>query len=374
MWLGSERMLNQLGAQPDSPVSMERLALALQGCHTITGERVRREGMIHRLQYDRRGRPLLDADGRRVRARVLGTKSVDLTFSAPKSVSVVWSQARPELRTEIELAVTTAATAMLEYMTQTKPVVAQYRKLSPARSFAGAAALHVQARTASGESAPAPQLHVHGVVVGVERADGFFASPELSGLFKHGAPLEGGAVARVRLAESLIEMGFAIEPDAGPGRRFFEIRDVPAGLVEALSGRSRDVRAKVDERETARGKRLTNLERSVAALQTRAPKSADGSPTETMAAWRDRAERFNFTHVAVDGLRRGGGFAEDVARRRESVLTAIRQRLRGHDGPVSHGDARALVYESAAGRLRLAEAADLVSELERSGGLSPRDA
>jgi hypothetical protein len=195
---------------------------------------------------------------------------------------------------------------------------------------------------------PAPQLHVHGVVVGVERADGFYASPELSGMFRRGAPLRGGAVARLCLAEGLAELGFGIEQSG----RYFEIRGVPEGLVKAMSGRSRDVEAQVRVRERVRGTPLTNLERSVAALQTRPPKSREATMVETLAAWRAQAAEFGFGPAAVRGLLGdgAGAFAGDVQTRRAAV-TAARD-ARGLRGVALDAG----LLECAAGRLRLAEA------------------
>jgi conjugative relaxase-like TrwC/TraI family protein len=346
VWLGSPRMLERLEVERGDNVTRDQLALALRGRSARSGERVRREGWIER------------PDGSRAR----GTKSVDLTFSAPKSVSVVWSQADADLRERMEAAMLASAEAMLECLTQTKPVVAHRGLLWPAVGFAAAAALHVVARSANGERAPSPQLHVHGVVVGVERDDGYFASPELLGLFKAGAPLEGAAVARVLLAERLAELGFEIEPETGRGNRFFEIRDVPAGLVERMSGRTRDVESRIGERELAKGDRLTSRERAVAALETRPPKRAEATPEQAAAVWRAHAADFHFDGAAVDALRRGRGFSGDLATRTTTVRTAMARRRNGRRSKLSTGEAHAMVLECAAGRLRLTEATALLQQ------------
>lgn len=368
-WLGSPRMLDELGVEPDAQVSLPQLALALQGCNAVTGERIRREGWIERHVVVARGRRERDEQGRPRKERVLGTKSVDLTFSAPKSVSVVWSQAGRELRTALQSAMIDAAAAMLEHMTRTKPVVAHQRSLWPARGHAAAAALHAVARTAQRDFAPSPQLHVHGVVLGVERADGLFAAPELSGLFKHGAPLEGGAAARAKLAERLVDMGFELEGETGQGARFFEIRHVPPVLVERMSGRTSDVAAGMRRREAAKGRPLTNGERSVIALETRKPKSSETSPAQTAAVWRAQAEEFDFGPTTIEALRQGPGFAESLDERASAVRSAVIQRIRRRGPGVSVGEARGTVFESAAGRLRLDEASVLLDEMDRCGEL-----
>lgn len=370
-WLGSPGMLGRLGVTPDAPVLADQLALALQGRSVTTGERLRREGWIARNLVDDDGRPLFDADGKRRQVRVLGTKSVDLTVSAPKSVSVVWSQAGADVRRAIERAMVDAAAAMLRCMTETKPVVSYRRVLGPARGSAAAAAVHVTARTARGEATPSPQLHVHAVAVGVEREDGLFAAPELSGMFRFGAPLEGGAVARARLAEILVDMGFEIESETGPAGRFFEIEGVPAGLVDRMSARTKDVEAGIKEREARKGKALTDNERAVVALETRAPKSNAAPPDEIAARWRAHAEDFSFGSAEVEALRCGRGLRRSLDERHATVRAAARRRIATTAPGAPIGALRAAVLECAAGRLRLGEALALVGEMERSGALVP---
>jgi conjugative relaxase-like TrwC/TraI family protein len=342
LWLGTPSTLRHVGVDPHAPVERVALARAFQGRHAQTGARIRTEGLILKeVPAD---------DGHPARVRVRGTKSVDLTFSAPKSVSVVWSQAGPETRRAIERGMVVAAEAMLGEMTLAKPVVAHQRTLHPAHGFAAAAALHVKARASEGDTIPSPQLHVHAVVVGVERSDGFFASPELSGMFRNGAPLEGGAVARARLAEALVDHGFAIDQDG----RYFAIRGVSPELVERMSSRTRDVQADVERRAAQVGRPLTNLERSVAALRTRGRKSTETTAAETAAAWRAQARHAGFARAAVDALL-GTGTPLDpdtLPERRAATLAA----------PAKTTNQRAALLERAAGRLRLTEAYNLLGE------------
>jgi len=350
VWMGAPALLSRLGVEPGEAVAATGFGRVLQGRHATSGERVRTEGMIQRPLTDERGRQLYDEDGRKLVVRVRGTKSVDLTFSAPKSVSVVWSQAARELREAIEAAMLTAAEAMLVEMTERKPVVAFQRSLIPAEGFAAVAALHVVARAARGEKVPWPQLHVHGVVVGVGRCDGFFASPELSGMYRRGAPLEGGAVARASLAESLVELGFGIEPRG----RFFEVRGVPRELVARMSGRAREVAMVVGERERAAGRPLTQRERAVVAMQTRQPKSGELPVTMARASWDEVAAECSFDRTSVSALRNGGGFNGATAEHRAALAAALQSS--------PQGERRALAFERAAGKLRIGEVEALLAD------------
>lgn len=354
-WMGAPELLGRIGVAPAEAVDATGFGRVLQGRHASSGERVRTEGTIHRPLTDGHGHPLRDENGRQLVERVRGTKSVDLTFSAPKSVSVLWSQAEPELREEIEAAMLVAAEAMLREMTERKPVVAYQRELIPAEGFAAVAALHVVARAARGEAMPWPQLHVHAVVVGVGRCDGFFASPELSGMYRFGAPLAGGAIARARLAESLVELGFAVERRG----RYFEVPGVPAALIERMSGRAREVAAVVGRREAAAKRPLTQRERAVVAMQTRQPKSGELPLSRARAGWEEAAAEHGFDREAVAKLRGGAGFAAGLDRRRAEVVAATGAAVEKE----SESARRASVFERAAGVLRLREAESVLESL-----------
>jgi conjugative relaxase-like TrwC/TraI family protein len=358
IWMGAPELLGRIGVEPAEAVAATGFGRVLQGRHAGSGERVRTEGMIQIPLNDEHGHPLRDENGHEITQRVKGTKSVDLTFSAPKSVSVVWSQAERELREEIEAAMLVAAGAMLREMTERKPVVAYRRELIPAEGYAAAAALHVVARAARGEEMPWPQLHVHAVVVGVGRGDGFFASPELSGMYRYGAPLEGGAVARARLAEALVDLGFGIERRG----RYFEIRGVPPDVIGRMSGRAREVAAEVGRREGDRGRPLTQRERSVVAMQTRQAKSKELPLSVAQTGWEQAAVELGFDREAVGELRNGSGFTADLGERRAAIAAAIRP----PGGKETPGERRAAVFECAAGVLRLEEAEDLLAHLGAS--------
>lgn len=361
VWLGSSRLLEKLGVERGGGVSREQLELALQGRNATNGKRVRREGRI--------GVERVGVDGRKEKVQVRGTRSVDMTFSVPKSVSIVWSQASPELRARIERAVVVATDTMLEHWAQTKPVVWEKGKLVPARGYAASLALHVTARPAEGAQAPSPQLHVHSTVVGVERADGFFASPDLSGAYRDGAPLELGAVGRMKLAEQLIELGFEIESGVGPRGRYFRIAGIPKGLEERMSGRSRDVERRRAEVAREKGQELSNREAAKLALETRRSKS-DLSVAETEAVWRAHCEDFELAGAeAMDGLAGGSGrHVGELEERRQASRQYVLARMRERGPMVSPGEALSFAFECA-DRLGYDEAAALLTEMERAGEL-----
>ena len=154
-------------------------------------------------------------------------------------------------------------------------------------------------------------------------------------------------------AESLVELGFEIER----GGRFFEVKGVPRRLVERMSGRAREVAAIVAAREADHGRRLTDRERAVVALQTRQPKHGEAPLEQSVATWAETAAALGFDPAAAAGLRNGGGFHSSPGHRRAAVAAAIRAR----DGEsLSPGERGALAYECAAGLLRIEEVGPLI--------------
>ena len=264
-------------------IERDHLIAVLQGQHVQTGEQLRRPGTLKREARDEHGQALLDDEGRPVLERVTGVAHVEMTMSVPKSVSVLWAMADEHDRQTIEMALLEAAERTVQYMAQNKAVVHRrgkdgVRVREPAAGAAVASSLHVTARRARGDRAPAPQLHVHNLVVGVVRTDGQLVAADSWEWFRHDAALEGGALFRVQVADALVKAGWAIRSGTGDRGRYFEVEGVPEALCEVMSPRSREVadaRAKL-EREL--GVRLHGGALAVLAKDTRQAKDHELDP------------------------------------------------------------------------------------------------
>ena len=108
----------------------------------------------------------------------------DVTFSAPKSVSMSWALANPDQRLVIEEAIWGSARAGIGYLEANGLSVAvtgpDGRGRAQTHGLIGAGYLHATNRNAE------PQLHVHVVVTKiVERPDESLASLDASGMFGH---------------------------------------------------------------------------------------------------------------------------------------------------------------------------------------------
>lgn len=163
------------------------------------------------------------------RARQVGW---DLTFSVPKSVSVLWSQAPEGRRATIEDAHFAAVKAALSYLEETAAVARRGRGgtlLEPAELVA-ATFEHGTSR------AQDPQLHTHCLVMAsARRADGSWSQLHSRPLYEH--KMAAGALYRLALANSLRELGVELRPEG----TWFEAKHVPEQLSEAFSKRRTEI-------------------------------------------------------------------------------------------------------------------------------------
>lgn len=354
-WHGDPRTLGQLGLKQGARIERNELAAALQGQHVESRAQVRRPG-----------NRIVERDGHVVSERVV--KSVDLTFSVPKSVSVVWSQAGTEERARIEADVLEAARRTLDFMATQRGCVHRRdpdgnRYRERAAGVAAALSLHVTARQAAGDRAPAPQLHVHGVVVGLLRQDGALVTPDPWAWFRNNAAREGGALGRALLAEQLAGRGYEIEPDTGKRNRYFELRGVPDALRTAFSGRAREVETRAAALALARGSKIRGGALAVIAKETRAPKTKLDH-AEVVSWWDAVASEHGFGRREADGLR---NLSITRPPREREVAQAIMAKITA-DGPtVTTVEARAIALESAPGRTSARRAIEVLGELQSAG-------
>jgi conjugative relaxase-like TrwC/TraI family protein len=328
-WLSSPDTLARLGIEGDALDGADFIAL-MEGRHPRSGRWLRPQG----------------AGGGR-------GGGIDITFSAPKSVSVEWALGDEQKRQSIEAAHTEAVKEALAYMTETVPTVRRRYGGAVveecARDLLAAEYPHTTARSVVVGEMPDPQLHSHAVITAAVREDGRFVAVASRPIFR--AARDAGAYYRSALAQQLSERGFQIERGTGKHGRYFEIQGKPRGLLEAFSSRSREV-AQAAERFRARYGRapqrgeLRQLKRD----NRRAKVLVNRGDLDR--AWQDTATRFQASRAEP-----AHPFSEKRAIGLEQPLgDRVEQRLTERAATFQTRELRAVVLEQSVGELAPAEA------------------
>ena len=163
----------------------------------------------------------------------------DMTLSAPKSVSLAWAFADPELRAKIEAAHQKAVEAVFRYM---EPNIHTRRGSGgtikeQAHTFA-VSFTHYTSR------ANDPQLHTHIVLPNLAwREDGTVGTIESKTCYDY--RMAGGHLYQTELAYEMRKLGFEIENDK---KGTFRLKEVDKQLEKLFSKRDAQINKMVEER------------------------------------------------------------------------------------------------------------------------------
>lgn len=200
----------------------------------------------------------------------------DVTFSAPKSLSLLWAAGTEEQRGRAEAWHTQAVEGALRFVVR--------QQLLEVRLGAGGTVREQPTDVIAGRfqhttsRAGDPNLHTHSVLMNVAgSADGRHRTLEPRALFEWTHTV--GAAYRAELAVLLMAEGFALRP---AGTHQIEICGIDEALIEIFSKRSRMVEAVVGDRATASGAR-----KELAALATRQSKELLPTGVELEARWNE---------------------------------------------------------------------------------------
>ena len=282
-WLGSglAGLAAGEGLAPGTVVTEEALAALYAGRDPVTGQPLGRATPTYAA-----------TDGRRSRHAVAG---FDLTFTVPKSVSVLWAMADEPTRALITRAHHQAVADALAFLEQ--------RVASTRVGHAGAQSMAVRGLVAAAfdhwdTRAGDPNLHTHLVIANkVQGVDGKWRSLD-------GRRLHKAAVAVSELYDDLIaDQLAAVLPvgwshrDRGRGRTpAFEVDGIDDGLLAEFSQRSTQVTARTRELAAAfraeHGRCPSRVEQTRLAQRacrdTRPAKTPHALP-DLLADWRQRA-------------------------------------------------------------------------------------
>lgn len=245
--------------------------------------------------------------GRFAAARQTPTAVVgyDLTFSVPKSVSILWATAGAARREQILAAVHRAVGAGIDYLQDhaafvQRPPGTNHRapRRDTARGLLAASYLHATSRALD------PQLHCHVVVANMaERADGAVRALDGRPLYAHAktagylaaAELRNGLSRRLGVEWQAVERGVA------------DIAGVPPEAIAEMSRRSQAMGELLDALtpgnltdELARSGAASPAARQVAAYGTRAAKDHAVDPAALRPDWARRLDAVGFDRSVAE--------------------------------------------------------------------------
>lgn len=237
----------------------------------------------------------------------------DLTFSAPKSCSIVAAIADEETRQAIETAHFEAVRKISEELERL--TVVRKGKGGKEREQAGlviATYQHSTSRAISADVPPDMQLHTHALVlnIGVSPSDGKTRSITSRQFYQNEKIL--GAGYRAELAQNLEKIGFEIERV----RDSFEIKGVPKPLIAEFSKRAGQV-----EEQTKGLSDPKEIEKTK--LRGRRVKDAY-KREELFSLWSEKCNEFGFTSEKIRELQSHTTQERSLEReKKEAVKSAL---------------------------------------------------
>ena len=230
--------------------------------------------------------------------RAKGSRRVaglDLTFSAPKSVSLLYGLADPEVSATVRDAHAGAVADALGYL---EDHALRVRRRAGGTEHMGAEGLVAASFVHRTSRAGDPQLHSHVLVANLAHGDdGSWSAPDARLLYHHAktAGFLYQASLRSRLVDSLGVRFGPVKSGAA------ELDGVPTTVLRAFSQRRREIETHL---ETQGGRSLRA--RELAALSTREPKRPgeveNGPPAGLYDRWRARSDDLGFDTEAVASL------------------------------------------------------------------------
>jgi conjugative relaxase-like TrwC/TraI family protein len=281
---------------------------------------------------------------------------IDVTFSAPKSVSVEWALGDPNIREQVEAAHSRAVADTLAYIRASVPVVRRRVEGTvveePAADLLAAEYRHTTARGVVPGEMPDPQLHSHLVITTAVRQDGRFVAVASRPLFR--AARDAGAYYRSALADHLKTAGYGIEAGTGRDGRYFELAGRPRELLDAFSARSREVAAAAERFRAKWGRAPERGELRIVKQENRRRKTLVHRG-ELDEAWRSTAEQVQRTRATV------------TAERPVPAAGRVEEKLTERAATFPARELRAVTLEQTVGQLHPRKALELAERMVHDG-------
>lgn len=270
----------------------------------------------------------------------------DCTFSAPKSVSVLWGLSDRETRLSIEQAHDSAIKAALGYLEAHAAFTRRGHggaEQEAVKGLIGATFKHFTSRAGD------PQLHTHCIVMNLApREDGSFGTIDSKHLYDH--KMAAGAIFRMALGTALVQQGYEL----ARSQHGFEVAGIDQDLCRKFSKRREQIAHALTEHG---GK--SSAASQIAALATRDAKQ-DSQLSERLVHW--RAEAMDFNHQLPKPMHR---------QRTQTQIdqTAVLKQLTQVQSTFAHRDLMRSVAHEGAGRIEYNELVATVNAMVASGAV-----
>jgi conjugative relaxase-like TrwC/TraI family protein len=256
------------------------------------------------------------------RARVA---AFDLTFSAPKSVSVLFAIADEGTSAALLAAHEAAVAAALDYVEREACFTRRgHNGVERVRGDGFLAAAYRHRLSRAGD----PQLHTHVVVANMTRAEGRWTSLEAHGLYEHKSA--GGAVYRAVLRTEVRERLPWVSWHS-TSRGLFEIDGVPAGVLREFSRRRAEIEERAEQLTGVSASKLSRERRQGIALATRKAKEYGVDGIRWQEEARARAAEHGLGPPEMSELVTGQARQASHATAAD-VADAVAERLSGAEG------------------------------------------
>lgn len=259
----------------------------------------------------------------------------DLTFSAAKTVSVVWSQADKTTRHKIQRAQEIAVQKALDWLESES--VARRGKGGRIKESARLVIATFEHGTSRAQD---PQLHTHTLIMNAAvREDSSTGAIESKQFYEN--KMTAGALYRAELAKQLEQqLGFEVTP-AGKYQNLFELKGVDKALVAEFSKR----REAIEKAMTASGHTSAKAA-EIAALDTRQAK--DHMPREALfKEWQQVGKAFHYQPPLIQRDRMRQHSVQQVEKIANALQAKALESLTYHHSTFTQKDLLRKLAESA---------------------------
>jgi conjugative relaxase-like TrwC/TraI family protein len=244
----------------------------------------------------------------------------DLTFSAPKSVSLLFALGDDDLAATMRAAHDSAVRQALGYLEREAGHVRRGKDGVDRRAGGGFVAAEFRHRTSR---AGDPHLHTHVLTANLTRGeDGRWSALDGRALYRHAKT--AGTLYRAALRHELRELGLEWSMRANG---LAEVAGVTPEVLREFSRRRIEIEQRLDDRGQSSARAA-----QVATLDTRQAKDYGIDPASLAFGWHQRADALGFTETERLKLLGRAGPTDDPA----AVLAARADRLLSPTGLTEH--------------------------------------